>query len=300
MSRGSRVGRLAAAVGVGLGVLGLAACGSVRTTAAAARTASRRTSAPASVRARTTRRRAAGSRPVAGRTSSGATRTALPPLAASVAAWLRAHTTLPVVVPSVLPPDLSATVRVTSNGWVVGLFHCPSRLSLNAPGIGTGACGAMDSVFGDLRLERTGSPSAAQATLDAVVDLGAVQPCLDGEIVARVAIGPGQMASVRRADASGPTASACVMTWSHDSWRIFLSGTSSTAALEAAGRPLASALVSHPLPGSGGIVAVDVAPDGDHTTIAWDEGDDVLVVSLREDPSEAVAVAASLRPFSAA
>lgn len=299
---GPRVGRLATAFGVGLGALGLAACGSARTHVAAGRAAENRPHRVASARARTTRPRAVGSRSraVTAQTPSGTSRTALPPLTASLAAWLRAHTTASVVLPSALPPGLSATVRVTSEGWAVGLFRCPSQLPLNSAGIGTGACGAMDNVFGDVRLERTGSPSAAHAALDAAVDLAAVRPCLDGETAAKVALGSGQVGSVRRADVPGATTSACVLAWSHGAWRIFLSGNPSTTALEAAGRPLASALVSHPLPEGGGIVAVDVAPDGDHTTIAWNEGDDVVVVSTREDPVEAVAVAASLRPVSSA
>jgi hypothetical protein len=60
---------------------------------------------------------------------------------------------------------------------------------------------------------------------------------------------------------------------------------------------IARLLQQYRLPPDPGVLAVTVAPDGQHTSITWATGDDVLHASSYHQAAHAIAMAASMQQF---
>ena len=232
-----------------------------------------------------------------------------PPLVRAAMADLRPVPSFPLEAPSSLPaaPNApnSAQVHSTQTSYQVSLFDCPVALGVGNPGIGTGACGAMDSVYGSFGAKEDKTADAARAEVAAPP--APASPCRK---VATTPLGSDTTATIYAAPGS-PL--ACSVTWQKGSWTFLLEGapTRSPDGSTSTGSPggpqpasgipwgpiadhVLAQLSLTPLPNTPGLVVVDLAPDGIHTNLRWAVGRVLYSTGVYHGAVPAIALAASM------
>lgn len=190
--------------------------------------------------------------------------------------------------PASLPRGNSEQVSFSSPHYTVNVFQCPTAGPVNSSLIGQGMCGAMESFAEGFGATIYPTAAAARGALTYQTPPGTpVAMSLPGGLTGSRWRIHGQ---------KGPTA------------RRRLCGTKATGPLwSQAGRPSAvpsAVLVTHLLqhyllPPHPGLLTVDVAGDGLHTSAQWVLGSTVYFTSAMHSPAQAVTMAASLKPFPA-
>lgn len=169
----------------------------------------------------------------------------------------------------------AAQVRVSPKGFTVSLFHCPTALGVDSPGIGTGTCGGMENLDGSFGAEEAPSDAAARSLLRRADHPERACSARD-----QVLLQPGLWATV---DVDPSTGMSCQASWRQDTWTFVIVGTigsPSSGGWLALAKAAAATLDVHPLPPDAGVVSVDLAPDGAHSDARWTVGRTV------EDASE--------------
>lgn len=186
----------------------------------------------------------------------------------------------------------SAIARAGANYYTVLLYSCPSPLPLNDPGIGSGSCGAMESVYGGFGGERYPSPAAAASALaskageppSSVLDLAACPTTQQVPLQAR-------MAATVRSHAGRD----CEVVWHEGHWKFTLYGDLTRWTVLA--HRVVSYLDQHLLPGTRGDLFTDLAGDGDHTSTAWVLGNSVYFADVYHQVVPDLALAVAMAPY---
>lgn len=220
-----------------------------------------------------------------------------PAVVGEALAYARPRTSVPLEAPEVWPeagavPN-SAKVRAIPGEYSVTLYHCPSPLGVNHPGIGVGTCGDMASYYGYFGGQAYVSPSAARASLS----LGT--PTCPHKALVKLAAG--QVATVY----SGPSPQGdCEATWQEGHWSFVLSGDLSGGTQGNATVPwrqVASEVVSYlrgrSLSGAYGHLSSDIAADGLHTVARWQVGRYVYTANTYHGAIPALALVMSMSPY---
>lgn len=216
----------------------------------------------------------------------------LPPPLPEALGWIRSRTLLVLSAPSAIPTGLSATATASSDSYSVTLYHCPTVLALNDPDIGTGSCGALENYVGDFGSTRYATSSAAQAALLKTTSGAPDLYCPSRPISKERPLGEGIMASVLSPE---PAASACMVEWREGEWKIEIVGDLTSGHWEGPAEQVVAYLHTHFLPPAPGIMTVDLAGDGEHTTLAWVKGDSLYYVGNYHEAIEAAAMAVTDR-----
>jgi hypothetical protein len=239
--------------------------------------------------------------------SSGAPAIRWPPLV--VAAMERVHpvaglrpeapTSLPGPTASLPSTANSAWVENVSGGYLVSLFACPDPLPVDSPNVGTGACGAMSSIYGSFGARKLASPEAAAALVSPARTPGS--PCVATTVT--VATGIPATLYVTPGDPL-----ACELRWTEGTWSFLLEGglsaqrTATPTPLDGAAPwgPIARSIVrqgvARSLLRARGTLVADVAPDGIHTSLRWAMGDTVYQAGAEHGAALALALADSMAP----
>lgn len=115
-------------------------------------------------------------------------------------------------------------------------------------------------------------------------------------------LSPNPRSSRQRALADGITASvlspapgqpACTVRWAEGKWYVDLVGNTAPGQWEPAAEQVVAYLHTHLLPPVSGFMSVDLAGDGEHTTLAWPEGSDLYFAGDYHDAVGAAALAIS-------
>jgi hypothetical protein len=229
-----------------------------------------------------------------------------PALVREAMAYAAPRTRMPLEAPRRLPETAdgvanSAQVRAGADGYEVALYRCsPHPLGLNSPGIGSGTCGSMASIYGSFGGQELPDAAKAAASLPR-------PPARRGcPRSTRVALGRGVVATAYFGDPVRPgprLTSYCEATWVMGRWSFFLSGDLSgatgagTVPWTSLARGEVAYFSAHPVRAEEGVFSADVAGDGIHTTLAWRNGDDVYNAGLYHGDVGAIALAASLAPY---
>lgn len=250
---------------------------------------------------------APASQPISGRPTSSSSGSASsgssgtwPALVTSAMAQVVGRTTgLPLEAPRVLPGPAqgpgaanSATVQARAQSYAVDLYACPEALPVNSPGIGVGSCGALDQYVGSFGGQAEGSQAAALAALPAAAGAPPSGPSGACPSTSQVDLGSGVRATVR-ATAGGP----CSVVWQQGAWQVHLLGDLSD--WTPLGRQIAQDLEQQALPGTRGELFCDIAPDGDHTSLAWLVGTDLYQASVYHAALPTLALARAMAPYPA-
>jgi hypothetical protein len=287
------------AVGAGL----LAACGTTTVSAAGhprGPSDGVRTRVPAAASSGT-----AGAPPATGTTSVGRSSSAggaaladFPTPVRQALGWLRTRTTLPLAGPMTLDArvPLSATASVQAHGYSVDLYACQPPEPLNDPSM-TASCGAAVDDVGSFGVTAEPSAAAALASLPGMVSMaGASQP-----LAACPAGSPTTVVDDQRIATCGSisgTSDPSTASWTEGDWTIVtqLSGFGEPWTDQV--QPLVQRVHQVVLPQYEGWIGVDEGGDGEHTTVAWAEGDDVFSVFDYHSAVGAVDLASSERVVS--
>jgi hypothetical protein len=285
--------RMAAAVALG-GALagGLAGCGSSAPVGAPTTTSTPGTATPATSSTTPTTTSTSTTTPPA---------VSWPPLILAAMGRVPNTTSVPLQAPKLLPASSvepnSAKVTTSSSTYRVALYGCPSALPVNSAGVGTGTCGEMASFYGGFGGEAYVSAAAAAAAM--TTDASEAAPPQPGGTRSTTAgLGHGVSATLW----SRPGAGNCDASWRQQGWRFVLTG-EVTAATDSAGSwtAVATSLVDQVaatrLPGTAGVLVVDNAPDGEHTSVFWQEGADVYSGGLYHGADMSVALTVELAPY---
>lgn len=212
-----------------------------------------------------------------------------PPLVVRALQQLPASTAAPRWGPTVLPRGNSAVVAAAARSFQVSVFRCPVPEPIDSPLVGQQACGSMESVAESFGATEYPSAAAAHAALPGA----GVSVPPGGESVAYPL--PGGLVAQRVVAVSSAGAALTVeVLWHEGDWAVSVSG---GVGQRAAATMIARLLQQYRLPPDPGVLAVTVAPDGQHTTITWATGDEVLHVSSYHQAAHAIAMAASMHPF---
>lgn len=213
-----------------------------------------------------------------------------PSLVATALNSLASHTGLPLWGPTALPRGNSATATAGVSSFAVNVFACPTPEPLNGPGVGQGSCGAMAS-FGE-SFGATVYPSAAAALAQLP---GPPVPSLSGYASRPMAL-PGNLVGTRwlMSGMSGPGDTLAIR-WQEGDWTIWVTYSDARVVAEA----VAVALQQYRLPPHPGVLVVDSAPDGQHTTIKWAVGDVVYQAGATHEAVHAIEIAATGAPLGA-
>ncbi len=220
-----------------------------------------------------------------------------PTLIIDAMAIVGSKTKMPLEAPSSLPgpPDQanSATVMNTSTKYRVDLFHCETALPIDDPAIGSGQCGGLASVYGSFGGELFPTPAAARAAVNA--RLKVPSGC---DQVTKAQLDPGVVAELYSANDI-----PCVAIWHLSKWTYQVDGDLSLVGLSGKAQwlPFAQSIVSysmaHTLPPAGGVFSCDIAGDGLHTALAWNNSNTLYSVSVYHQAIPALSIAASMKPF---
>ncbi|MDA8385569.1 MAG: hypothetical protein M0Z88_04820 [Actinomycetota bacterium] len=192
-------------------------------------------------------------------------------------------------------PANSALVQAQASPYRVSLFHCPSPLPVNNPGVGTGTCGAMAAIYGGF------SGHAWPSVAAAVQAVAPPSPPAACSTTNQVSIGSGTVATVFSSQASQV---ACEVAWKLNGWHIQLTGDLGGGIAGDGSIPwrqVATAIVTylgtHPLPNGSGLLNCDIAPDGLHTSLKWPVGSDVYGATFAHGATQAISLAGSFSSY---
>lgn len=195
-------------------------------------------------------------------------------------------TTLALMGPTDLPRGNSVDVLFSASAYTVNLFQCPTPEPVNSSKIGHGMCGAMASFAEGFGARVYATPGAAQQ--DALAYQAPSGPPIPISL-------PGGLTGDRwRISGQTRPRSTAAIVWHEGDWTIVVSGgppERSTAVL------VTHLLQQYLLPPHPGLLRVDVAGDGLHTTVTWILGSTVYFTSAMHNPAHAVAMAASFQSY---
>lgn len=195
------------------------------------------------------------------------------------------HTQPALMGPVSLPRGNSVKVSFSSTQYAVNVFDCPTAEPINSSLIGQGVCGAMASFAEGFGAKLYPTAAAARDALRYQTPPGSPVPMnLPGGLTGRRWRIRGQ---------SGPRSTEEIV-WHEGDWTIVVSGGSperSSAML------VAHLLQQYLLPPYPGLLTVDVAGDGLHTSVEWALGSTVYSTSAMHNPAHAVIMASSMKPF---
>ena len=195
------------------------------------------------------------------------------------------QTAVSLMGPTDLPRGNSATITVKPDAYAVTVYQCPTPQPLNSPSIGSGLCGAMASFAEGFGGTRYASPSAIHRALAYQTPPQTPVPMtLPGHLTAN---------RWRRQGQTG-TGSTMAIVWREGDWTIVISGgppERSTAVM------VAHLLQQYLLPPHSGLLTVDVAADGLHTSVQWAVGDTIYFTAATHNPAHAIAIAASMAVY---
>lgn len=208
-----------------------------------------------------------------------------PKLVAQSLALVRGHTQVALQGPTVLPRGNSARVSFSAARYTVNFFECPSVEPLNSPHIGQGMCGAMAAYADGFGGRMYATPAAAREAL-------AYQPPSGTPVAMSL---PGGLTASRWpiSGRSGLGSTAAVV-WHEGEWTIVVTGGPGE---RAAAVLVARLLQRYRLPAHPGLLNIDAAGDGLHTSAQWVVGSTVYTTSAMHNPAHALVMAASTRPF---
>ncbi len=217
-----------------------------------------------------------------------------PPLVASILSHVQETTSAPLWGPTTLPRGNSAKTLSTPHSFSAQIFACPVAEPLNGPGVGQSNCGAMVSIAENFGSTRYPSDNAARTALQAVqppafvTDLSShprTTQLLPGGIPARRWFS-GQTAS------SGTT---IAVNWKEGDWTLWVYGGTglwNTAVM------VTTQLQRYRLPPYPGILIVDAAPDGQHTSLTWLAGNVLYQAGAEHQSLHAIVIASSMKKYS--
>ncbi len=217
-----------------------------------------------------------------------ASTTTFPPLVAQALSRLSGQGSLLLWGPGVLPRGNSARTTTGAGSFAVNVFACPTPEPLNSPAMGQGDCGAMASFAESFGSTVYSSASAALAHLP-----GPPLNSLSGYASRPMAL-PGNLTGTRwlLTGMSGPGDTLAIR-WQEGDWTIWVLGTNVRGAAEA----VAVALQQYRLPPHPGVLVVDSAPDGQHTSLEWTVGSAVYQAGASHQAVHAIEMAATGAPL---
>ncbi len=198
---------------------------------------------------------------------------------------IQGHTAVALMGPASVPRGNSAKVSFSASQYTVNVFQCPAADPINSSAIGHGLCGAMASFAEGFGATRYPSHAAAQAAL-------AYQPPSGTPVTMSL---PGGLTGSRWriSGQTGPHNTATIV-WHEGNWTLVVSG----GPPEQSSALLVTHLLQHyRLPPHTGLLTVDVAGDGLHTSVQWVLGSTVYFTSAMHNPAHAIIMAASIEPF---
>lgn len=243
---------------------------------------------------------AAGSSPQPSPSLSSSEERNWPSLVVEIMSYAQRRTAVPVWAPAALPalpqPPNSAEVRAGESMYLAQLFVCPQPQPLNSPSVGSGACGAMASIYGNFGA--SAYPSQAAARTSFMAGWSPAQGCADSR---SVPIDPGLTATLFYSPASP---SGCAAVWQDRGWQFDLygdmrggqPGDASPPWLEVA-RSVATHFEANPLPSGIGLFRCDIAADGLHSSASWVVGSDLYHVALYHGAVRTVELLQAMAPY---
>lgn len=220
-----------------------------------------------------------------------------PKVVAAAIAYAERRTSVPLEAPEVLPPaglaPNSAQVRASLGEYSVALYHCPSTLAVNRPGIGEGLCGAMADYYGYFAGNAYPSIAAALGALRLAAPACAHK--------SRVPLAAGVIATLYSAPLAGGN---CEAAWQAAHWSFVLVGDlnggthgDETVPWRQVADDVVSYLRGRRLPSAHGYVEVDIAGDGLHTDVSWQQGRYVYAAGTYHGVLPALALAMAMGPY---
>ncbi len=233
-----------------------------------------------------------------GSSSTGSGSTAWPPLVSQAMAYIEPRTAAVAEAPSQLPASSlmanSADAAAIDSSYAVSLYHCPSPLPLNDPGVGNGSCGDLADVYGAFSGKTFPDPAVAAAAQAST--LNSASPECPGASQSKVQLSPGgPSATLYEVDGQG-----CMATWTHGGWTFILAGdlySGSGTIWKAVASQIANYTTTNPLPGDDGLLSCDIAPDGVHTSLYWTTGPSLYGASAYHGSIPAIELAESMLPY---
>ena len=214
------------------------------------------------------------------------TLTSLPAPLATAGRLLSPATTIRVLLPATVPSGLSARATASPTSYRVSLYTCPTPLSLNDPQIGSGPCGGLAQFFGTVTGVGYASISAAERAVRSALHAGPLGCPRTAKTSQRQLQLPGGTTVLERSTRGR----ACSDSWTEHGWSAELVGgfLLNRGAVQKVVADLDRLAVGH------GIIVVDAAGDGDHTSISFRKSTVAYKVTSYHEPTVAVAMALSM------
>jgi hypothetical protein len=224
-----------------------------------------------------------------------------PAVISEAVSYARTRTAVPLMAPARLPaagpaPN-SALVHAGGSYYSVALYACAAALPVNNPGIGSGTCSAMASIYGAFGGNTYRSAAAAVASLPepSAADRAG---CPDAT---RVTLPAGIVATLYTDPAAHRN---CEAIWREGAWRFELTGDlnggtggDGTEPWPGVAAGIISYLASHHLPRTPGFLESDIAGDGLHTGLYWALGRDVYSASTYHGATPAISLAIAMTRY---
>lgn len=219
--------------------------------------------------------------------------TSFPPLVATILSHVQETTNAPLWGPTVLPRGNSAKTLSTSHSFSSQIFACPVAEPLNGPGVGQSNCGAMMSVAENFGSTVYSSHIASRAALRAVQPPPFVRDL--SSHLRTTQLLPGGIQAKRWF--SGQTANSgttIAVNWQEGDWTLWVYGGTG---LWNTAVTVTRQLQRYRLPPYPGTLIVDAAPDGQHTSLTWLEGNAIYQATATHQTLHAIVIAASMNKF---
>lgn len=214
------------------------------------------------------------------------THTSLPAPLATAGRVVARATKVRVLLPATVPSGLSATTTASPTSYRVSLYACPAPQSLDDRQIGSGACGGLAQFFGSVAGAGYASAGAAQRAVRSALHAGPVGCPRTAKTSQRQLQLPGGATVLVRSTRGR----ACSDSWTEHGWSTELVGgfLLNRGAVQKVAADLGRLAVGH------GIVVVDAAGDGDHTSISFTKNTVAYTVTSYHEPTVAVGMALSM------
>ncbi len=213
-----------------------------------------------------------------------------PPLVATILSGMAGTTHASLWGPTVLPRGNSAKTSSTFGQFSAQIFACPTAEPVNGPKVGQLNCGTMASFAESFGSSVYSNNNAARETLP--------PPPVSGlsALPQTTQFLPGHLKAVRWYSGNPANSGTTVaIKWQEGDWTVWVYGGTglwNTALM------VTRELERYRLPAHLGIMIVDAAPDGQHTSLAWVVGNTVYRAGAMHQSLHAIVVAASMKNFS--
>lgn len=197
--------------------------------------------------------------------------------------------------PSVAGRYLTAITHAVSDHYAIDLWLTASPMPINNPAITQPPNGGQADLVGGFGA--TTFPSHALATASLRPQNGAYNPITSSLVHYPVNLGDGVQATFYSGKYAG------FVQWTKGKWTIQINNLppaqhgSPPTFLYLATHRIVAYLHTHPLPTARGLMVVQAAGDGDHTSLQWVKGSMVLQASNYHSAVEAIMMATSMRSF---